>query len=244
MKNNVVVIIPARYGSTRLPGKPLITLAGRPLILHVLDRAKQIPIIDKVIVATDDSRILDVVSAEGETAIMTPKSLPTGTDRVGWVAKNLDYEIVVNLQGDEPLINTLSIQKAVEELKDNSSINIATLGYPLQKEKSWNDPNVVKMIADENNDAIYFSRNPIPYFCDNKFKTFKNLYQHLGVYIYRKNFLLDFVNWELSDLEKAENLEQLRILNKGFKIRIIRTDSPSFGVDTLEDVRKVEIMLR
>ena len=244
MKNNVVAIIPARYGSTRLPGKPLITLAGRPLILHVLDRAKEIPIVNKVIVATDDSRILDVVLAEGETAIMTPKSLPTGTDRVGWVAKNLDYEIVINLQGDEPLISTMSIQKAVEELIDNTTVQIATLGYPLRKEKTWNDPNVVKLIIDEMRDAIYFSRNPIPYFCDNKFKAFKNLYQHLGVYIYRKQFLLDFINWDFSDLEKAEKLEQLRILNKGFKIRVVKTDSPSFGIDTPDDVRKVELMLR
>jgi 3-deoxy-manno-octulosonate cytidylyltransferase (CMP-KDO synthetase) len=241
--NQVVVIIPARYGSKRFPGKPLIKLAGQPLIVHVWQRAREIPGIDRVIVATDDDRIFKVIGQTGGEAVMTPVDLPSGSDRVGWVASSLDCEIIVNLQGDEPLIDTRAVAQAVKALQLNPHLNVATLGFPLEKEKVWKDPNVVKVLTDENNDALYFSRLPIPFFRDLDFSPTPGLFQHLGVYIYRKKFLMEFLNWSPSPLEKAEKLEQLRILSKGFKIKIIPTSSPSFGVDTPDDVSRVEEML-
>lgn len=240
----VFVVIPSRYGSSRLPGKPLIQLAGRPLVIHVLERAKEIKGVDRVIVATDDERIVKAVEREGEEAIMTPADLKTGSDRVGWVINKLECDIVVNLQGDEPLIDTVAVQHAIEELRLDDNLHVATLGYPLKSKKIWQDPNVVKIITDENRNALYFSRETIPYFRNGKFESLDGLYQHLGVYIFKRKFLLKFLEWESSLLELAEKLEQLRILSKGYKIKVITTNSPSFGVDTPEDIQKVEEMLK
>ncbi len=240
----VVVIIPARYGSTRLPGKPLLSLAGRPLILHVVDRAKEIKSVNRVLVATDDDRILEAVMDYGGEAVMTPTELASGSDRVGWVARNLSCEIVVNLQGDEPLIDTLAIDRAISVLKNDKRQMVATLGYPIKKENLWKNVNVVKVIADENYQAIYFSRQPIPYFRDGKFKILPRLYQHLGVYIFRRSFLMEYLDWKPSIFEQAEKLEQLRILDRGYNINIIETDIPSFGVDTSEDLLRIEQMLK
>jgi 3-deoxy-manno-octulosonate cytidylyltransferase (CMP-KDO synthetase) len=242
--DKVVVIIPARYSSKRFPGKPLIKMAGQPLIVHVWQRAKEIPGINQVIVATDDDRIYNVVQQAGGEAVMTPEDLPSGSDRVGWVAGTLDCEIIVNLQGDEPLIDSQAVAQAVETLRLDPHLKVATLGYPLEKEKAWKDPNIVKILTDQNNDALYFSRLPVPYFRDLPFSPLPGLFQHLGVYIYRKKFLMEFLSWSPSPLEKAEKLEQLRILTNGFKIKIIPTATPSFGVDTPEDVLRVEEMLK
>lgn len=238
------MVIPSRYGSIRLPGKPLIQLAGRPLILHVLKRAKEIAGVDRVIVATDDERIVKAIEQEGEEAMMTPTDLKTGSDRVGWVIKNLECDIVVNLQGDEPLIDTAAVQQAIEALKLDNELHVATLGCPLQSKKTWRDPNVVKIITDEKHNALYFSRESIPYFRNGKFEYLDGLYQHLGVYIFKREFLLKFLEWKSSPLELAEKLEQLRILAKGYKIKVIPTKSPSFGVDTQDDIEKVEEMLK
>jgi len=244
VNETVFVIIPARYGSKRLPGKPLISLVGRPLILHVLERAKEIQGVDRVIVATDDERIVQAVEQAGEEAIMTPESLVSGSDRVGWVAKNQNCDIVVNLQGDEPLIDALAVQQAIDTLKSDRNLQVATLGYPLSKRKAWQDQNIVKVITDEYQNALYFSRQPIPFFRDGNFLPFPGLFQHLGVYVYRRNFLLKFLEWEKSYLEEVEKLEQLRIMYKGYKIRVVPTQSPSFGVDTPDDLVKVEEMLK
>jgi len=243
-EKKVYVVIPSRYGSGRLPGKPLIILAGRPLILHVLDRAKEIKGVDRVIVATDDERIAKAVKQDGEEAIMTPEDLKTGSDRVGWVIKNLNCDIVINLQGDEPLIDTVAIQNAIEALKLDNDLQVTTLGFPLKSKKVWRNPNVVKIVTDENQNALYFSRESIPFFRNGKFQYLDGLYQHLGVYIFRREFLLKFLEWESSPFEIAEKLEQLRILAKGYKIRVIKTDSPSFGVDTPDDIAKVEELLK
>jgi 3-deoxy-manno-octulosonate cytidylyltransferase (CMP-KDO synthetase) len=244
MSQKVTVIIPARYGSKRLPGKPLIMLAGRPLILHVVDRAKEISGVDQVIVATDDKRVIKAVEHEEQTAIMTPEYLASGTDRVGWVAKNLESEIVVNLQGDEPLIESEAVESAIQALVKDKNISVATLGYPLSKEKVWKDPNVVKVITDLNDNALYFSRHPIPYFRNDNFHPLPHLYQHLGVYIFRRDFLLDYVKWEPTLLETAEKLEQLRILSHGFSLKVIKSNSASFGVDSPDDIVRVAEMLK
>ena len=244
LSNRALVVIPARFGSKRFPGKPLITMAGQPLIIHVWQRAKEIPRIDQVIVATDNDRIYKVIQQAGGEAVMTPENLPSGTDRVGLVARTLDCEIIVNLQGDEPLIDSKAVAEAVEALRSDPKLNVATLGFPLEKEKVWKDPNIVKILTDEFNDTLYFSRQPIPYFRDLSFSATPGLFQHLGVYVYRKNFLLEFLKWDPSPLEKAEKLEQLRILSKGYKIKVIPTAYASFGVDTPEDVLLVEEMLK
>jgi 3-deoxy-manno-octulosonate cytidylyltransferase (CMP-KDO synthetase) len=240
----VYVIIPSRYGSARLPGKPLILLAGRPLILHVLERAKEIKGVDRIIVATDDERICHAVEQEGEEAMMTPEELKTGSDRVGWLIKKLECDIVVNLQGDEPLIDTMAIEQAIQAIKDDNSLHVTTLGFPLKSKKAWQDPNVVKIITDENKNALYFSRESIPFFRNGKFQYLDGLFQHLGVYIFRREFLLKFLKWKSSPFELAEKLEQLRILTKGYKIKVITTSSPSFGVDTPDDIDKVEEMIK
>ena len=244
MKEKVTVIIPARYGSKRLPGKPLIMLANKPLVLHVVDRAREISAVDKVIVATDDERILKAVQQEGETAVMTPENLKSGTDRVGWVARELDSDIIVNLQGDEPLIEAEAVETAIQTLVEDKTVSVATLGYPITKEKVWQDPNVVKVITDDDYRALYFSRHPIPYFRNSTFKPLPYLFQHLGVYIFRRDFLLSYITWDRSPLEDAEKLEQLRILSKGHSIKIIQSRHASFGVDSPEDVERVALMLK
>ena len=240
----VVVIIPARFGSKRFPGKPLIPLAGKPLIIHVWERAREISGVNRVIVATDEERIFKVVQDVGGEVEMTPKDLPSGSDRVGYVAKKVTADIIVNLQGDEPLIDTQAIGKAIAVINSDPQLKVATLCYPLEKEEIWKDPNVVKVVTDENNDALYFSRHPIPYFRDTSFTPLSCLFQHLGVYIYRKEFLLEFLRWSPSPLEKTEKLEQLRILSKGHKIRVIPANFPSPGVDTPQDIMQVEEMLK
>lgn len=238
-----VVIIPARYGSTRLPGKPLLPIAGRPLILHVLQRAREIPGSERIIVATDDQRIADVVAQAGGEAVLTPPELPSGSDRVGWVAKNLACDIVVNLQGDEPFVDVNAVQSAIGVLERDERWQVATLGYPLTDEKLWNDPHVVKVLTDREQSALYFSRQPIPYFRDHRFRPTDGLLQHIGVYLYRREFLLKFLSWEPVPLEQAEKLEQLRILYHGYDIYVERANFPSVGVDTPEDVKKVEQLL-
>ncbi len=244
MEREVAVIIPARYGSKRLPGKPLIYLAGRPLILHVVERAREIPAVDRIIVATDDDRIVRVVSEAGYEAMMTPDNLASGSDRVGWVAKKISSEIIVNLQGDEPLIDAVSINNAIDVLKQDQSVHVSTLGCLLRKETTWKDPNVVKVITDDNNFALFFSRLPVPYFREGRFTPLPVLFQHLGIYVYRRALLLKFIEWDSSPLENAEKLEQLRILARGYKIKVVPTGRPSFGVDTPNDIQKVEEMLK
>ncbi len=240
----VVTVIPARYGSQRFPGKPLTMIAGKPLIIWVWERAMSIPEVNRVIVATDDERIVNTVTDLGGEAIMTPSDLASGSDRVGWVAKNIDCDILVNLQGDEPFIDTKAVGKAIRMLTESPALNVATIGFHLKTEKLWRNPNVVKVLTDDNANALYFSRQPIPYYRDSKFKELPNLFQHLGVYIYKRDFLLNFLNWKPSTLEKVEQLEQLRVLQRGFKMGVVPASFSSPGIDTPEDIRKVETLLK
>lgn len=244
MTNEVVVIIPARYSSQRLPGKPLTQIAGKPLIRRSYERALQIKQASKVIIATDDHRVESVAKSFHANVVMTPSSISSGSERVGFVAKNIEAEIIVNLQGDEPFISTEAIDDAIVDLKNNSEINISTLSCPLESEDEWHNPSVVKVLIDKELNAIYFSRSAIPFFRDDKYHYLPQLKKHIGAYIFRKEFLMQFLKWEETPLEKIEKLEQLRILENGYKIRIIETEKNSFGVDTPEDVTYIETLIK
>jgi 3-deoxy-manno-octulosonate cytidylyltransferase (CMP-KDO synthetase) len=244
LMNNVVVVIPARYGSTRLPGKPLLEIAGKPLVVWVAERAAMTFVRDQIFVATDDERVMKVVHDYGFQAKMTSSSHASGSDRVAEVIKGMDCKIVVNLQGDEPLIDIGSVKRAVDLLKSNGNVQVATLGCPMTDEQQYRNPNVVKALTDEKSRVVYFSRSPIPYFREAAFRPLPFLFQHIGVYIYRKDFLLKFIAWEPSPPEIVESLEQLRIIYHGFPIHLIATDRPSYGVDAAQDIAKIESLLK
>ena len=220
----VLVVIPARYASQRLPG--------------------EINGVDEILVATDDSRIQETVLKFGGQSMLTPPELNSGSDRVGYAIQNKSCDIVVNLQGDEPVIDTNAISEAIELMRNNSEIQVATLGFPLKNEADYQNPNVVKVLTNQNDEAIYFSRSPIPFFRDGNFQPLPNLYQHIGVYLFGKETLLNFVEMPHATLEAAEKLEQLRILSAGIKIRVIESKFKSIGVDTNDDIDKVEKFLK
>lgn len=243
MSGKTVVIIPARYQSTRLPGKPLIQLAGKLMIQWVYEKARTVRQADKVIVATDDQRILKAVTDFGGEAVMTPTHLATGSERVGMVAKNLDAEIIVNLQGDEPLISPTAVETAVDTLLNNTQIDVATLGFPLTSESDWKNPAIVKILLDEQMKAIYFSRAAIPFHRDEAFQPMPQLMRHIGVYIFRKSFLMQYLQWPPGQFEDREKLEQLRIIEKGYHIQVVAADKLSPGVDVPDDIKRIEKLL-
>ena len=227
-----VGIIPARYNSKRLPGKPLIKILGKTLIEHVYSRAIRAELLNDVIIATDHSLIKKEVEKFSGKVYLTSLHHKTGTERVAEVAEKIDSDIVLNIQGDEPLIEPDLLNKLVLALQDEK-ILIATI---VEKEKNLNlinDPNTVKVVVDNNDNAIYFSRSPIPY------KPKKFFYRHVGIYGFQKKFLFDFVNIKPSYLEETEKLEQLRALENGIKIKVIYSPYNSWSVDTEEDLKKV-----
>ena len=243
MSQSAIVIIPARYASHRLPGKPLLQLSGQTMIERVYRRAQQIEAVDDVIVATDDSRIYDAVNGFGGKVVMTPKECRNGSERVGGVAKSLSAEIIVNLQGDEPLFPCEPISAAINALREDDKLNVATLGGPLLKEQDWQNPSVVKVVLSANDMALYFSRAPVPWPRDDTFKPSESLLRHIGVYVYRRHFLLQLLDMPECELEKIEKLEQLRILYNGQAIKVLRATSLSPGVDTPEDIAVVEQLI-
>ncbi len=244
----VVGIIPARYGSRRLPGKPLIDLCGKSMIQRVYERATRATLVNRVIVATDDSRVRDVVEGFGGEVIMTPSELKSGTDRIALAARNLNtVDIVVNIQGDEPLIAPEMIDEAVSMVIRDQTIRVGTLVKRLGSAEELNDPGVVKVVLDRKGDSIFFSRSPIPYYrdvADTEWWVSHHPYlRHIGLYVFRQPFLLEYSSWEESTLEKAEQLEQLRILYHGYQIRASVTTYDSIPVDTPEDAEKLRQIL-
>ena len=233
---NAICVIPARYASTRLPGKPLKDICGKPMICRVYERAKLAKNISEVIVATDDERIFQAVEQNSGRAIMTRADHKTGTDRLAEVAEKFpDADVIVNVQGDEPLIEANLIDELIEQFADKN-LQMATVATELTDEEEMKNPNNVKVIFDKNNNALYFSRSLIPYPRNvGKSKVFK----HIGIYAYRRNFLLDYAKMESTPLEQAESLEQLRALENGYKIRVIESDCKFVGVDTEEDLKLV-----
>jgi 3-deoxy-D-manno-octulosonate cytidylyltransferase len=226
-------VIPARYGSTRLPGKPLIDIAGKPMIQHVYERASQAELLDDIVVATDDERIIEAVEAIDGTAIMTDPSHKSGTERVAEVAENTDLEYTINIQGDEPLIDPDVIDSIVTALKQNTP-KVATPISVIKQEPLLTDENTVKVVTDADGKALYFSRSKIPFGGDTE-----TTYKHIGLYGFETELLLDYIEME-SKLESAEDLEQLRLLENGYKIQTVKTDYDSKEVNVESDISVVE----
>ncbi len=241
---HVAGIIPARYASSRLPGKPLALIAGRPMIQHVYERCMTSPLLQSVCVATDDARICDAVQSFGGKAMMTRADHPSGTDRVAEAAEALGADIVVNIQGDQPFMHPDMIGEAVRPLLDDPNAEIATLMFRIVREADLSDPAVVKVVTDMAGNALYFSRSLIPY---PRQKNEHGVFEHVGVYTYRKDTLMRLTKLPPTPLECIESLEQLRWLQHGLRIRITESvipdrDHHGFSVDTPDDLARAEQM--
>jgi 3-deoxy-manno-octulosonate cytidylyltransferase (CMP-KDO synthetase) len=237
----IIGIIPARFASTRLPGKILADIGGKPLIQHTYESSKKSKLLSDVIIAADDDKVANVVRGFGARVVITPKDLQSGSDRVAYVAKDLpDAKIIVNIQADEPFIKGTMIDQAVEPLLFDKTVNISTLAKRIETVDELRSPSVVKVVFDYNSFALYFSRSPIPFVRDAKTNSDKiklaEIYKHIGLYVYRKDYLLKFTKLQQTDLEKAEKLEQLRMLENGLKIKIVPTEFDSLSVDTQDDL--------
>ncbi len=230
----VIAVIPARYGSTRFPGKPLALIKGIPMIVRVFRRACDIQGVESVVVATDDTRIADVVKDDGGHAVMTAKSHNTGTSRVCEIVSNNKCDIVLNIQGDEPLLPVDGVEELIGVMKADPSIKMGTLASFSDSKAELSRRDVVKVVFDLACNALYFSRSPIGV-------SDKGFYRHIGIYAYRRSFLLDYENLSRGPLENIESLEQLRALENGVDIRVVVCRSVSGGVDKPEDIKKVEI---
>lgn len=231
-----ICVIPARYASTRLPGKPLADICGKPMIVRVYERAKLAKNVSEVIVATDDERILQAVEKSGK-AMMTRADHKTGTDRLAEVAEKFpDADLIVNVQGDEPLIEPALIDELVAEFVADENLQMATVATELTDAAEIKNPNNVKVIFDGNKNALYFSRSEIPY---PRNAGIAKVYKHIGIYAYRRNFLLEYAKMDSTPLEQTESLEQLRALENGYQIRVIISNCKFIGVDTAEDLELV-----
>ncbi len=244
----VIGVIPARYASTRFPGKPLADILGKPVLQWVYENAKNSKLINHVIIATDDERIFNKARDFGADVIMTPSDIPTGTDRVALAVKELDADVIVNIQGDEPLISGDMIDLAIKPFLKEKEIEISTLAVKINDLDTLFNPNVVKVVFDKNNFALYFSRNTIPFCRDAKTKDewlkLGDYYKHIGLYVYSRDSLFKFVNIKNSKLEEIEKLEQLRALENGMRIKVVITEKDTIGIDTPADLIKVVEVLK
>jgi 3-deoxy-manno-octulosonate cytidylyltransferase (CMP-KDO synthetase) len=250
----VVAIIPARYDSSRFPGKPLAKIGGKPMIQHVYENTAKAKVLDRVLVATDDARIEETVRGFGGEVMMTSKDHATGTDRLAEVARKIKADWLVNVQGDLPFIQAKTIARAVRPLRRKRSIPMGTVSTPIRDEAEWRNPNIVKVLTDRAGYALYFSRAPIPYirndavdFAGRKSpaRSKERLWgqRHIGLYVYRRDFLLKFARLRPTPLEQIESLEQLRALVYGYRIFVAEADERSVEVDTPEDLPKAELYL-
>ena len=244
----IIAVIPARYASTRFPGKALADIGGKPMIQHVYERTCRASLVSRVIVATDDQRIADVVNQIGGEAIMTSTAHETGTDRLAEVAQSLDSDLVVNVQGDEPLIDPAMIDQAIKPFMNDPNLQMGTLKTRVLCLHDFLSPNVVKVVTDVSGNALYFSRSPLPFFRD-KWQDLKDesfasgrllCYKHVGLYVFRRDFLLQFAAMPPTFLEISEKLEQLRAIENGVRIRVVETEFSSIGVDTPDDLIKAQ----
>jgi 3-deoxy-manno-octulosonate cytidylyltransferase (CMP-KDO synthetase) len=241
-----VALIPARYGATRFPGKPLALISGKPMIQHVYESVKAAQTVDDVFVATDDKRIAQAVMDFGGKFVMTPSSLKSGTDRCAMAAERIESDVIVNVQGDEPTISPKTIDAAVSVLQKSKEIFMSTAAVPVSDIDALFSENVVKVVVDKNSDALYFTRATIPFlrgvYRENYLKSFRFL-KHLGIYVYRNDFLQKFSRLKETPLEVAERLEQLRALENGYKIRVVVVKEDTISVDVPSDIIAVEKFL-
>jgi 3-deoxy-manno-octulosonate cytidylyltransferase (CMP-KDO synthetase) len=243
-KTEIVGIIPARYSSTRFEAKVLADILGKPMIQHVWERAGQSLLLDDLIIACDDERVASLAKEFGAKVVLTAKGHVSGTDRIAEVVNPLDVKIVINIQGDEPLIHPSMIDSVASCILENENIYMATVAKKIEGTALINDPHVVKVVVDKNSFALYFSRSAIPFHARNSKVKSPVYYKHIGLYGYTKDFLFTFKNLKPSSLEKVENLEQLRVLEEGYKIKVIETKYDTIGVDTAEDLERVKDYLK
>jgi len=247
MPPKVVAIIPARYHSNRFEGKPIAPILGKPMIQHVYERAQSVDMLSKVVVATDDKRIADCVRSFGGEVVITSADHASGTDRLAEAATILnipEQDVVVNIQGDQPLFPAAVIEQVADPLLEDPALPMSTLIYKIIRPEEINDPNHVKTVFDRNGRALYFSRSPIPFQMDPHEVVVPTYYKHLGFYAYRKGFLLTFVGLPEGEWERFEKLEQLRALEYGYAIKVVLTEYDSVEVDTPQDLKRVEELLR
>lgn len=232
----ILCVIPARYASTRLPGKPLADIVGKPMIQHVYERSAQATIPQQVVVATDDEKVFQAVQQFGGKVVMTSSEHQTGTDRLAEVAsKYAEVDVIINVQGDEPLIDPKVIDELAQEFLNDTALQMASV-MSIMDTEDYQNPNAVKVVTDLNNNALYFSRSLLPY---PRVAGKANVYKHIGIYAYKKDFLLKFAKLEPTPLEQSESLEQLRALENGYKIKMIKTKAKFIGVDSIEDLQTV-----
>ena len=237
----IVGIIPARFASTRLNGKPLKDIGGKPMLQRTYESAKKSKLLSDIVIAVDDERVYEVAKKFGAQVEMTPKDLESGSDRIAYVARKLfAAEIIVNIQGDEPFIPGKMIDEAIEPLLFDKKVDISTLAKRITNVDELNSPNIPKVVFDYNNYALYFSRSPIPYVresvSDKQKLRIADIYKHIGLYVYRKENLLEFASLKPTDLERFEKLEQLRMLENQMKIKVVVTELESISVDTEDDL--------
>ncbi|MDD2710259.1 MAG: 3-deoxy-manno-octulosonate cytidylyltransferase [Verrucomicrobiae bacterium] len=246
MPPSCLIVIPARYASSRFPGKPLTLIAGASLIERVYRRCLKIGENSEVVVGTDDPRILNHVKAFGGKVVLTRADHPSGTDRVAEVARRFRAPLIVNVQGDEPLLEPKTVRQLIRLMKRKPRLEMATLCHPISSDEEYLNPNAVKVVVNRRNEALYFSRAPIPHQRSPYPSIVKTgrIHRHIGIYAFRRSFLFQYVKWPQSFLEKAEQLEQLRALENGARIGVIPTPCQAIGVDTPEDVARVEAILR
>jgi 3-deoxy-manno-octulosonate cytidylyltransferase (CMP-KDO synthetase) len=241
---NVLAIIPARFASLRLPGKPLASIAGKPMIQHVVERVRRAQLVKSILVATDDERIKQAVENFGAQAILTRHDHRTGTDRVAEVATHVEADLYVDIQGDEPLIDPGTIDAVVAAMLEDESVQIATPCSAITLPNEIMDPNIVKVVSDFDGNSLYFSRAPIPWVRDTKSNLAVRHWKHIGLYAFRRDTLLEFPTLPPGELEHVEQLEQLRWLENGFRIRVVETDYDAVSVDVPADIERVEKLLR
>jgi 3-deoxy-manno-octulosonate cytidylyltransferase (CMP-KDO synthetase) len=239
-----VAVIPARYKSSRFEGKVLADIFGKPMLQYVWESAKEAKLLDEVIIACDDERVKEVAQGFGAKVMMTAKEHLSGTDRIAEVVALMDVKVVVNIQADEPLIKPVMIDSIVDALLKDKSLEMATLMKRIKDPEEINNPNVVKVVVDKNNFALYFSRAPIPYKAKDSSVKEPVYFKHIGIYGYTKDFLFTYKNIPASILEETEKLEQLRVLSEGFKIKVLETKYETIGVDTPQDLERLKEYLK
>lgn len=243
-KPTVAAIIPARYASTRFPGKPLVKINGVPMIERVYQQARRASLVDSVFVATDDRRIQEAVESFGGQCMMTRSDHPSGTDRLAEAAaRRPEIDVIVNVQGDEPLIDPAAIDAAIQPLLSDPAVEMSTLARPLRSERDVERPDQVKVVCDRAGFALYFSRAPIPFYREPREFGRKRYLGHIGLYVYRRQYLLRLASLAPTELEQAESLEQLRALEHGIRIKVVATEYRSLAIDVPEDVSVVEAAL-